>query len=517
MNPLSAESDGPRTTCWAYRKYDSLVRMIESKVVSKNPKVLQCCADQVAKRIVQRLVDDTTDDFIASLESLLKPDTPYVEFQKKQFVTKGVVVQLSSGDVAISVRRISQELATFARVWLYVLLKVFVSVFKPCPATSSPCTILLEPGGNWQQSDSEFADFCRNGPVTALADATKIIVCAAREPTLRFDARLEYARYPWVHHAESHVTRRDRIALLFACLAAPVVLIRALASCSLTAVLARDIAWLPLVNCLDKKKLVEAVVGTTSSFGSQPLWAKGISNQRFPYHMIWYSQNFVPKLYKGESLMASLPPARHMRVDVHWVWTEGFCEYLRTLGQAGEINIVGPILWYLPQAASSVADTIDVAVFDITPLPEGGQAFGSYKNYYSPVTITKFLLDIVQVCQFLEKKTHKRIRVLLKHKRPPAVGHHDQGYLDFVDSLHIAYPNFSMVPEETNVFRFLAESVVSVSVPYTSTSYVAASLNKHAIYYDPFGELVPVFEADLHVHFAADRESLLNLIEQAIG
>jgi polysaccharide biosynthesis PFTS motif protein len=86
-----------------------------------------------------------------------------------------------------------------------------------------------------------------------------------------------------------------------------------------------------------------------------------------------------------------------------------------------------------------------------------------------------------------------------------------------VDSLHIAYPNFSMVPEETNVFRFLAESVVSVSVPYTSTSYVAASLNKHAIYYDPFGELVPVFEADLHVHFAADRESLLNLIEQAIG
>jgi hypothetical protein len=30
-----------------------------------------------------------------------------------------------------------------------------------------------------------------------------------------------------------------------------------------------------------------------------------------------------------------------------WVWTKWFREYLINLGQLNEINVVGPLLWYL--------------------------------------------------------------------------------------------------------------------------------------------------------------------------
>jgi hypothetical protein len=45
-------------------------------------------------------------------------------------------------------------------------------------------------------------------------------------------------------------------------------------------------------------------------------------------------------------------------------------------------------------------------------------------------------------------------------------------------------------------------------VPYTSTAYVSADLRKPALYYDPFAELVPLFEKNEYVHFAAGRDQL---------
>lgn len=504
-----------RTTCWAYRSFDEVVRLIEAKVAQNCPKLPLCNEVDVAKRVVQRIVEITADDFVESL----KPvgfGTEHSTSRKGNFSAKGINIQLASGEVAISTRRMANELTQFLIAWSYIVLRLFVAIFKNQAPVSTGCTILLEPGGNWLENDCQFVEFLRKGPIRALSKATKIIVCAVTAPASRADIGIAYDRYPLLYLVDTSLTRADRILALLFSLTAPLIVLKTIANNKLNVLLAKETAWLPLVRFLDRGDLIEAIVGTTSSFGSQPIWVKGIKNQRFRYHMVWYSQNFVPKLYKGESLAAALPSARHMRVDVHWVWTEGFQRYLRGLDQRGEIHVVGPILWYLPETAPANNANISVAVFDVTPLPEGVQAFGSYKNYYSPHTIKKFILDIVSICRDLEAKNKQAVRVLLKHKRPPVSGRHDIGYLQFIDSLHETYPNFVVLPEQSNLFQILSSAAVSVSVPYTSTCYVAASLKKHGIYYDPYGELEPIFEPSPYVHFAADKEGLRSLIELSI-
>ena len=58
---------------------------------------------------------------------------------------------------------------------------------------------------------------------------------------------------------------------------------------------------------------------------------------------------------------------------------------------------------------------------------------------------------------------------------------------------------------------------MSISVPYTSTSYVAAYLKKPAIFYDPFAELVPKFEKNEFVYFASEYDELKDRVNDVIG
>jgi polysaccharide biosynthesis PFTS motif protein len=247
---------------------------------------------------------------------------------------------------------------------------------------------------------------------------------------------------------------------------------------------------------------------------------KGLSDQHFKLHMVWYSQNFIPKVYSGERERSSLPSARHMRIDVHWVWTEGFKSYLRNeLNQIySDIHVVGPILWYLPERVDALGSAeIKIAVFDVTPLPDGSTGFGAMKNYYSTLTTKKFITDIVSLCEEMERKHEKRFKILLKHKRMPISRRHDSNYLDFLEQIELTNPNFVIIDEQTNLFGLLEQCKLSISIPYTSTCYVAADMKRHAIYYDPFSELEPHFESSPYVHFAAGKSELMYKLQECLN
>lgn len=272
--------------------------------------------------------------------------------------------------------------------------------------------------------------------------------------------------------------------------------------------LARELPLVTLVSELDKAKLLDSMIVTTSFFRNQPLWMKGLDNQRFKLHVLWYSQNFIPKIYKGENEVSSLPSSRHMRADFHWVWTEGFKNYLRSIGQTGEINVVGPIVWQIPENLHKLTDDIiRICVFDVTPVQPGKNTFGAIRNYYTVETISKFIQDINHLAKILEERSGKKVEILLKHKRNPNLHHHDNDYLKQIDDM-VARGLIVLVKPDTNLFEMLSNSVLSISVPYTSTAYVADHLGKDAIFYDANAELVPHYEKRTHVHFCAEFDEL---------
>jgi polysaccharide biosynthesis PFTS motif protein len=108
----------------------------------------------------------------------------------------------------------------------------------------------------------------------------------------------------------------------------------------------------------------------------------------------------------------------------------------------------------------------------------------------------------------------KQILILLKHKRKPKVGHHDSQYLKFIEHLETINLNFKLIDNQINLFGLLEKCDISISVPYTSTVYVALELKKNAIYYDPFSELIPLYEKNQFVHFASGQRELRQLLDK---
>ena len=433
-------------------------------------------------------------------------------------VTNGLKIFVKSGAVSLSAGQWMRHISLFAAAWLHMLVFLFAALYRHSPAKSVPATLLMEAGVGYKESDDKLVRFCRSGPIMPLTSARNIIIRSPQPPRKATDSSFVYVKHPLVELAAKCLRRSHRIRLFTAHLLAPMKFLRAIFACPASVLLARDMAYVPMVRFLDRKSLIEAVVITTSSFGSQPLWMKGLVDQQFKLHMVWYSQNFIPKIYLGEQERSNLPPARHMRVDVHWVWTEGFKSYLESLGQKSEIKVVGPILWYLKDKESDlVTGRFQVALFDVVPLPDEQQPFGAINNYYSVSTITRFVADVVELCQELEHESGREISIRLKHKRAPRIGRHDSQYLSFLETLMAKNSKFQLIDDQTNLFELLQQCHFSVSVPYTSTAYVAAFLGRQSIYYDPFNELIPVYEMNEHVHFASGKLELRRLMRLCLN
>lgn len=504
------------TTGRIYADFDRLITRVEAWVAGQNLRIAGCEDAHVRARVVQRIIEIAIDDYV--LLSTSRPDN--TQPGAPEVIECGDLgICTESGRVQITRRQWLASVSLFAALWLRMLAFLVAAVFCKAPRSSSAAALLLDAGGGYEESDARLVRFCRSGLIEPLASANKVIVGAAKPPLNQTSPHLVYALRPLLYLVNSLLGKWDRISLLFSHMKAPFHYLKAIAACPLSVLVGRDMSLIPVVQFLSRNRLIESIVATTSSAFSQPIWMKGLTGQTFKLHMVWYSQNFIPKMYAGDEARPDFPAARHMRVDVHWVWTEGFRDYLRGLGLAGDIRVVGPILWYLPEEKTPRPrdSCLKVAVFDVTPLPDGEMAFGAAKNYYSVTTITKFIIDIVDACEEGAIPSGRELLILVKHKRAPRVGRHDSTYLEFLEQIAKERPNFRLIDHHTNLFELLEECDLSVSVPYTSTAYVAASLGKPTIYYDPFAELIPQFEESKFVYFASGPEELKKLTRQLLS
>jgi polysaccharide biosynthesis PFTS motif protein len=236
--------------------------------------------------------------------------------------------------------------------------------------------------------------------------------------------------------------------------------------------------------------------------------------------MVWYSQNTIPLVYASNPIKANIPNYRHMRIDVSWVWTEAYAAYLRTLSIPGDIHVVGPILWYLapvPAVSKAASDDIALAVFDLTPVREAvAESIGLFCNYYSTAIMIQFVEETLSVCREMERRTGRRVRLFLKHKRSYNTKTHDPRYIELISRLSAQGGGIDLIPFETNMYTLLASSDLAIVVPYSSPAYVASTVGIRAIYFDPTKELLPTFEPASLVTFASGRVELLRIALEAV-
>jgi len=491
------------TTGKIYNDFDSLIKRTELWLSRKKIVIKNCEDSQVRARMVQKIVMLATDSYAAVSKGQCPPPTRFL-------ILNGLIIDQSNGEVTVSSKVFCSQIAIYFLTWFQYLLATLKGFFRATRRASS-CTLVMEAGGI-NNNDFHFAEFCKRGNIPIFAAAEHLIV-AHSKPLKSLGANIYYCNDPLRYVLEHYLPKWVAVHMLFKLILAPISYLWSVTKLPLIAIISRDISAVPVSVLLNQQGLIDNIFVTMSFFGSQPLWMKGINNQKFRLNMLWYSQNCIPKMYVGEKEPSNLTPTRHMRVDTHWVWTQGFAKYLREIGQSGDVQIVGPILWVLPRKIPSLGDyELKVAIFDVTPLPDSKMPFGAVKNYYTVKTIKKFVSDIFNVVGTYEKETGKKVLLALKHKRVPKANYHDFSYIKFLETLVESHANFKMIEPETNLFGLMEETDFSISVPYTSTAYVGAAVGKTALYYDPFSELIPRFEKNNLVHMVQGYDRLKNIM-----
>jgi polysaccharide biosynthesis PFTS motif protein len=241
---------------------------------------------------------------------------------------------------------------------------------------------------------------------------------------------------------------------------------------------------------------------TASYFQMQPLWMRSLPGRRFKVHMTWYSQNTKPFVYRINGVQADMPQYRHVAVDEHWVWTEGYATYLKSLGLTAEVHVVGPILWYLPEASPPKVFERSVAIFDVTPVKEAfAQQIGLPRNYYSTTNMIAFLEQAMIACERVAEQLGQPVLVLLKHKRSHGTIH-DPRYIAFVDHL-VAGGRIKLLPPQTSLYSLIAASSAVIVVPFSSPAYVASALKVPAIYHDATESIEATYERASLVDFTS--------------
>jgi len=125
-----------------------------------------------------------------------------------------------------------------------------------------------------------------------------------------------------------------------------------------------------------------------------------------------------------------------------------------------------------------------IAIFDIQPTRKFLGWSGLYDcGYFDASSILNFIRDILEVSERLG-----RICVLKSKRKNPR--YFDAEYYQGIKILKKEYKNFIYVDPDIAPHRIIQDSLVTISVPFTSTAIIASELGVPSLFYDPIGKVL---------------------------
>jgi polysaccharide biosynthesis PFTS motif protein len=497
-----------------------------NKVITKCERTLNNAMDTVflniskkdyVERIIQALMKETRIPFIQLCRKNIDEGHVMIPDSEQKLILNGVQINQSTGEFKISLRLFikcfvhyfydSFRLLFFNISGLFISNKIFD---KP--------TILFF-GISFKQiksneSDESFVDFCRNGPISPLSQAEKLVIQDSDIKGTVSNSNFVYDKKPiekLLHDSDLRPSARFNMLLLQ--IKYFFMLLLEIIKRPLTILIARDVASYAAIKVLDKKNKISHVLITNSFVYEQPLWMRLDAQRQLKVHMVLYSQNDKLAEFKYDKLKVDFMIMNKVKADEYWVWTEGRKKEIQEYKKDLNVNVVGPILWYLPEQRdiNDNSQEINIAVFDVLPLlPEKRSSHGVIRNQYTTENMLGFINDIVDVIDVLKSRSSKRVNLYIKHKRAYEQIH-DYNYTNRVQEL-IESGRIINVENNINLYSFLNKCDLTINSPYTSVAYISNSLKKDAIYYDPANEINPNYEELPYIKFVSGRNELENSV-----
>ena len=508
---------------FAYNQFDGMVKRFEVWALTRPLAAFGYESEVVASRLAQRLVELAFFPYVADCAGREKAGRQTLPGDDEVLTYEGVSIDQRNGRVRIGLLGFCRHLSLFFLHWAHVLLHIFRLTPGFSRKNFDRAGVLIGVGSEAifnkeAREDRAFVRYCRNGPIKPLNQTHNLIVQASVAGDSEVDTAVTYYRYPFhalLSGVDLGIQGRARllgrhmtivVKLLVNCLDNPLLIL-----------LARDIAYLPMIRTLDARGKIETVFLSNSVYVSQPLYLRRNAERGFKVHMAWYAQNIFPFVYRSDGLVSHYPAYRHVSVDEHWLWTQYFSDYLANIGVSGLKHVVGPILWYLPESVNPrSSEVIKIAVFDVSPVREEVAVnCGLLRNYWNTDVMEKFINDIVEIAREVNRLVSKQVKILVKVKREYNQGH-DRRYISLLELLN-RKGIIEIVSHQINLYSFLSECDVSIVIPNSSPALVAAHLKRKTIYYDPTACLKANHETGQLIASTSDLTGLLDATLEAIA
>lgn len=427
------------------------------------------------------------------------------------------IVDCESGEIEVGLRRWIASQVQFILHWTYCLGSILNIANRQTDSSSATLASGLDINTLFAKgNDEDFVEFCNSSAIAPLHFKHRLIIQSAKEKTSS-NSRFIYTRRPLIYLLKSvNLGFIGRLTLLFNHLYLLVsYVIQSLRAPSLT-LIATDFAYSQIAFWLSKRGFIESIVLTCSEYTAQPLWTRGLDSVKV--HMFWYAQNWRPIAYVSDGLVEPLPQLPWIRVDKHWVWTSAFADYLKELGHTGEVQIIPPILWYLPKIDIPSEHSVNITVFDTPAILDEMMLrhAGETSNYYRSANLQKFIGDICSLKPDISKRFEKPVALRVKTKRDwtPV---YDKKYYDWLTMLGMEGA-LELVSPLLNIFSLVSSSHLVIVYPFSTVAYIAEWLNVPVIYYDPTGSILRLdfSDAPFKPVLAGSREELVTAVLSAL-
>lgn len=470
-------------------------------------------------RLTQRLAEIGHYPYASTVSRLCKTGSDCFPTHGSKINCDHAFMEIGTGRVIVTPKQWLSSQLDFFMHWAFCLIAILT--IKTSRKNAQPAVLVFGVGEEAlfkNGSDEQFINYCRFGPIGPLRNGRRFFIQSTTKDALSSNTEVTYSRNPLIGLLrESRLGFLGRLGLLAKHLALCFAYFWVTIRFPSLSLLGKDFSYSSISFELDSRGLIDSMLLTCSSYTSQPLWVRGL--HRSVAHMIWYAQNWRPLAYTADKVVADLPQLRWIRVDTHWVWTHAFASYLKALGHVKAIEVVGPILWYLPEIITPPRDAIEIVVFDAPPVSDDAllRGGGEITNYYRTENLYAFIRDITALKIEIEQIFCLPVRFRLKIKRDynPT---YDKGYFDHLEKLN-ALGNLTLEAPTTNLYTLISGSHLVIAYPFSTAGYISESLKVPVIFYDPTGAVLRQDFGDSQslINFANSPEMLRNVALLALS
>ena len=443
---------------------------------------------------------------------------------------KNVTIDFKKCTIKLHARLFLKKCVRFLSIWGYISLFPFSILNQRIKKSGSSKSIKSDkgillydvPAKSYEidGSDIKFINFINKKILPP--DYNYSVHSYLIEKKIPSDGHFKYSKYPILSLLSDVLSLRNFPKLIYFQIVALIDYIFTILSCPKHIILSVDYAWQGVVEFLSERNSIVDIYTTNSSFTKQPLWMTNYYKRTYSLNMIWFSTNNKGLTYfqhNSETIYPVFFPFLFLQYDCGIYWTQEQANWFSTFFPEARSKIIGPILFYHPEDVNYKLENnkFVISVFDVTPITkEAEDHFGIIYNYYETSNTKNFVQDIVDTARLLNKEMSYNIIIKIKQKRSPS-WMHDKTYYNMLEDFKNKYRFFEVVDCKSDIYTMIGNSDISISIPYSSPVYIASSLNKQGLFYDPTGNLAPFYDRDKNVNFYSGKEELKKALTELIN